>query len=156
MVQLSGVGFYNQQGSNSKNVKQTFFILGFNISDESMDVDPNYDPSDFLKLPIKQERPDPEPELQTMQTYEQDMYQQYETIPELQQQNIKQDEMYQHQQQQQQQDQQNPQQDYMQMPDNLMMFHNNDNIHEVNHSIGIKKWSIIFCKFHRMLALMMI
>lgn len=33
------------------------------LPDESMDVDPNYDPSDFLKLPgsIKKERPDHDP-----------------------------------------------------------------------------------------------
>lgn len=96
-----------------------------------MDVDPNYDPSDFLKLPnIKQERLDPEPELQSMQTYEQEMYQQFQ--PMVQQQIIKQqtDDIHLEQQQHQQQHQQQ-QQDFMQMPDNLMMFQNNDNMHEV-------------------------
>lgn len=56
MVQLSGSGFYNQQGrsismsihpTNSRYKMPTRLIC----LDESLDVDPNYDPSDFLKLP---------------------------------------------------------------------------------------------------------
>lgn len=87
MVQLSGVGFYTQQG------KYNIYTLNINrilltiskkkkkcLLDESMDVDPNYDPSDFLKLAssIKVEQPDHEQmqqqEMQQQQMYEQEQY----------------------------------------------------------------------------------
>lgn len=69
MVQLAGVGLYGQQGSHICCIPtpchDVLASLRHNltvrtISDESIDVDPNYDPSDFLKLAshIKVERPD--------------------------------------------------------------------------------------------------
>lgn len=54
MVQLSSSGFYNQQGNKAvsllKRIVEHKNENSFD-SDESLDVDPNYDPSDFLKLP---------------------------------------------------------------------------------------------------------
>lgn len=56
MVQLSGIGFYNQQG-NFQLYNFLFHFLSltlFTFTDESLDVDPNYDPSDFLHMGKKQ------------------------------------------------------------------------------------------------------
>lgn len=62
MVQLSSAGFYSQQGNSliTKRLYSTNILIPNISPDESMDIDPNYDPSDFLKLAssIKVEKPD--------------------------------------------------------------------------------------------------
>lgn len=56
MVQLSGIGFYTQPQGGGRFL--SFYIekscltliFFFTISDDSIDIDPNYDPSDFLSM----------------------------------------------------------------------------------------------------------
>lgn len=66
MVQLGNVGFYvgEQQFLEQGNCQHLFFSRKYQltaarkIAEESMDVDPNYDPSDFLKLDNLQDKND--------------------------------------------------------------------------------------------------
>lgn len=73
MMQLGNIGFYQQtdqteiiyKGIFNNNLYIYYFIKKKIITEESMDVDPNYDPSDFLMVGLPKSevlhiKPDPE------------------------------------------------------------------------------------------------